>query len=207
MTTRSTTLPLAALASLAILVAACGGGAATAAPGTQGATQAPATQGPASTDGAGFSFDLSSFHADAQLEELFPAQVGGEDVTVLSMAGDEFMGEGASPEFEAALAALNKQASDLSVAFGGASSFSILAFQLDGVPGGTILNALLQAAEQETDVTITDVTFSGKSVKKRVPADLDEETSYIYTAQDVVFVVGGASVSDATLNEIFSKLP
>jgi hypothetical protein len=210
MTARSMSLALAALASLAILVVACGGGAATAAPGSsQGAaTPAPATQGPASSDGAEFSFDLSSFHADAQLEELFPDQIGGEDLSVLSMSGDEFMGEGTSPELDAALSALNKQASDLSVAFGGATSVTIIAFQLDGVPGGTILNAIFQAYQQETGSTITDVNISGKSVKKIVPADPEEPTSYIYTAQDVVFSVGGlGDLSDATLNEVFSKLP
>ena len=210
MTTRSTPLPLAALASLAILVAACGGGAATAAPGTQGrATQAPATQGPASTDGAEFSFDLSSFHADAQLEELFPDQIGGEDVTVLSMAGDEFMGEGASPEFEAALAALNKQPSDLSVAFGGAELLHDPRLPARRRSGrNAILNALLQAAEQETDATITDVTFGGKSVKKMVPADPDEETTlHLHGPGRGLRWSGEPSVTDATLNEVFSKLP
>lgn len=208
MTARSTSLPLAALAGLAILVAACGGGAATAAPGTsQGATQAPATQGPASSDDAEFSFDTSSFHADVQLEELFPDQIGGEDLTVLSMSGDEFMGEGTSPELEAALAALNKQPSDLSVAFGGATTVTIIAFQLDGVSGEATLNAVLQASRTETEATITDVNIGGKSVKKMVPADSSEETTYIYTARDVVFAVGGTEVSEATLNEVFSKLP
>lgn len=218
MTARSAARPLAALAALAIIVAACGTGTGTQAPATGAATQAPATQAPATTtptegaaaSGALPSFDLSSFHADQKLEDLFPKEIGGETLTVLSMSGDAFMGEGASPELDAALSALGKSASDLSVAFGGtsggSSTITIIAFKVAGVPGSTIFTALFNAYQQINDATITDVTISGKSVKKTVPTD-DSGTSYLYTAQDVVFAVGGDGITDAQLSEIFSKLP
>lgn len=215
MTARSAARPLAALAVLAIVVAACGGGTATQGPGTQGApTQAPATQPPATTaategpvaTGAEPSLDLSSFHGDTDLESLFPKEIGGQPLVVLSMTGDQFMGQGASPELDAALGTLGKSSSDLSVAFGGGTSVTIVAFKIAGVPGSAILNALFQAYQSQSG-TITDQTISGKSVKKVVPADATEGTSYIYAVQDVVFAVGGDGITDAQLSEAFSKLP
>jgi hypothetical protein len=210
MTARSTARPLAALAALAIVLAACGPAAtATQGPGaTQGpATQAPATQGPAETDGAEFSFDTSSFHADTQLEDLFPDQIGGEDLTVLSMSGGDFMGEGASPELEAALATLNKQPADLSVAFGGVGMITIIAFRIEGVPANAIRDALFQAFEAENEATSSNMTIGGKSVTKFTPADTSEDPSYIYAARDAIFAVAGSEITDAQLNEVFSKLP
>jgi hypothetical protein len=209
MTARITALPLAALASIAILAAACGGGTATTAPGSTGgpATQSAATQGPASTDGAEFSFDTSSFHADVQLESLFPKQIGGEDLTVLSMAGPDFLDGGAAPALEAALESLGKQASDVSVAFGG-GPITIIAFKVNGVSGASILSAVF-AAYTENDSTVTDANMGGKSVKKLTPPEgSSEDPTYVYAAQNVVFSVGGDSdTTDALLNEVFSKLP
>ena len=208
---RITARPLAALATLALAIAACGNGAATTAPVTQApVTQAPATQ-PGATQGAvatgGIpSFALPSFHSDQQLEDLFPDQIGGVDVTVLSMTGDQFMVGGASPELDAALGKLGKSASDLSVAFGSAGTVTIIAFKVAGVPGSSIFTALFDAYKQANDATITDVTIAGKAAKKAVPTD-DSGTSYLYTAQDIVFAVGGDPISDAQLNEVFSKLP
>lgn len=199
-------LPLAALASLSILVAACGAGAA---PGASpaAATQVPVTQGPAGTGGAVPSLDLSSFHADVELEDLFPDEIGGQTLTVLSMSGAEMMVDGSSPELEATLTALGKSPSDLSVAFGGVSGVSIIAFQIEGVPGGSILTEFFKAYQQETASSITDVTFGGKAVKKIVPTDTGEETTYVYSSRDVVFAVGGETITDAQLTEVFSKLP
>lgn len=211
MTTRMLALPLAALTSLAILVAACGSGAATQAPGaTQGAatqaqaTQAAPTQGAVATGAAGPSLDLSSFHADVKLEDMFPKEVGGTAVVVLSMTGDQFMGQGASPELDAALAALGKSSSDLSVAFGGAGAITIVAFRIQGVSGSSLLTALFTAYAQDAGTTVTDVTIAGKAAKKIVAPD---ETTYVYAAQDAVFGVGGEAITDAQLTEAFTKLP
>lgn len=210
MSARTIRRALPVLATLAFAVVACGGPAATATPGTTepGGPTAPVITAPPATPGGTGSdlptFALPSFQSDAELEELFPDELGGEPLTVLSMSGGEFMGSGGSPELDAALGALGKSASDLSVAFGGTGSTAIIAFQVDGVPGGQILDALFDAFEQETKATITDASFAGKSVKKVIT---DGETSYIYTAQDVVFIVGGESVTDAQLTEALSKLP
>jgi hypothetical protein len=207
-TARSLTL----VAGLAIVVAACGGSSGASGPATQGpatqapTTQAPATRGPAATGGLQ-SIDTSSFHADQDLEALMPKDIGGEPVTVLSMTGDAFLIQGSSPEFEAALAALGKTAADLSVAFGGNTKITIIAFQVDGAPADQILNALFTAYQQSTQATVTDVTISGKAVKKITPASTAESLSYIYAVRDVVFSVGGTALTEALLNETFQKLP
>lgn len=212
MTRRSTVLPLAALATFAILAAACGGNAASTGPSsgtpaTQApATQAPVTQAPGSTGGVP-SFALPSFHSDPKLEDLFPDKIGGETLTVLSMSGTEFMGTDSSPELEAALGTLGKSASDLSVAFGGNAALAIIAFKVSGVPGNSIFSALTAAFQKENQSTSSDVTFGGKTVKKFVPTDTTQEVLYVYTSQDVVFTVSGSEITDALLNEAFSKLP
>ena len=199
MTARTIARPLALLAGVAILVAACGGGAASQAP----ATQAPATQAPAATDGALGSFPTASFHGDVDLERMLPTEIGGEAITPLSMTGEQFMGGGGSDELTGILSGLNKAPKDLSVAFGGTTTVSIIAFQIDGVPGGTILEAFKNASTG--GATLTDVSFGGKSVKKITDENGDD--SYAYSKDDVVFVVSGDELTDALLNETFSKLP
>ncbi|MBI2780608.1 MAG: hypothetical protein HYX55_02275 [Chloroflexi bacterium] len=207
MTARTAAGPLAALAALAVVVAACGSGTATTAPATQApATQAPATQAPGATSAGQPSFDTSSFHADKKLEDLFPKTIGTETVSILSVSGQEFMGIGSAPELEAMLTAVGKTPADMSVAYGGAAGVTIIGFKVAGVPGDKTFKALFDAYGQLNEAAITTVTISGKSVKKVVPND-DSGTSYVYAAQDVVFAVGGEAITDAQLNEVFSKLP
>lgn len=209
MSTRTTTRALALLAG-ALVLAACGSGTATNAPATQAATQAAvATQAPAATDNGVPSFVLPSFHGNVDLEKLIPTQVGGEAITTLSMTGTDFVGSGSDTELVAVLTALNKQPSDLSVAFGGNSLVQIIAFQVSGVPGSQILNAFYAASQQAGGSSITDASYGGKSIKKIVPTD-GSDPSYVYTKNDVVFSVGGSGsdpITDALLNEAFSKLP
>lgn len=205
MTLRPIARPLALLAGLAVAIAACGPAAtATNAPVI---TAAPVTQAPAATGGGQPSDPFASFHGALALEELLPDEIGGEQVTALSMTGEEFLEGGSSPYLEAALAALNKKTSDLSVAFGGGGGVQVIAFQIAGVAGNQALDAVLAANIEETPATLTNVSFGGKSVKKYQPTDPDGDVSYVYTARDVVFVVAGEDLTDALLNEVFSKLP
>lgn len=208
MTPRFTARALAALAAIAVVVAACGNGAATTAP-TQGATQPPVTQAPIATQGSaasgGPSIDpLASFHGAQDLEGMLPDQIAGAPVIKASVSGTDFMSTlGGSEELAAALTKLNKTPADLKVAFGSAGTATIFAFQVNGVPGGEILTALF--ASQTAGSTITDVTFGGKAVKKVIAAG-ETTPTYIYVAQDVVFVTL-AGVTDAQLNDLFAALP
>jgi hypothetical protein len=195
----------------ALFIAACGSNAATTAPTQAAATTAPATTAPLPTDVAGGTtaptFALPSFHGDVDLESQIPKQIGGETLTVLSMTGDQFLGSGTtSPELAAALTALGKSTSDLSVAFAGTTKITVVAFRVKGVPGDTLFNAFKSAA---TDgMTSENASFGGKSVVKLTQGD--GTITYIYSKGDIMFGVGGSGETEPStdlLNEAFSKLP
>lgn len=207
MTARRAGTGLVLLTGAALLAAACGSNAATTAP-TQVATQAPVTQAPPSeapgSSEVPGSFALPSFHGDVDLENMIPDEIGGEAITTQSMTGQQFLGA-ENNEFTAVLGGLGKQPSDLSVAFGFTAQISIIAFQINGVPGSAILEAFKNST---ADIgTLTDANYGGKSVKKVTPTDTSQDITYIYTTQDVVFVVSGSTLTEALLNEAFSKLP
>ncbi len=210
MLTKTTVRAMAFLVG-SIVLAACGSGAPTSSPGvTQAtvATSAPATQAPGATGGLP-SFVIPSFHGAADLEALLPDSIGGEPLVTLSMSGTQFLASGMATEVQAALTALGKSASDLSVAFGSNSQVVVIAFRVNGAPGSAILEAFRQAYTADTPATVTDVNIGGKSVKKFQPSDTSEAASWIYTKDDVVYTVGGSGTapSDAVLIEVFSKLP
>lgn len=200
-----------ALLTAALVLGACGGsGTGTPAP-SQAAnpTTSPATQAAAATDDAGASFPQPSIHSDVNLEKLIPGSIGGEATTTLSMSGVDFVGSGADTQLLPVLDALNKQPSDLSVAFGGNSMVQIIAFQVHGVPGDQILAAFYNVSKTTLNATITDTTIAGKAAKKITPNDTTQAASYIYVKNDVVFSVAGAigAITDAQLTEVFQKLP
>ncbi|GEM_PF-3086306 len=211
MTARTSIRAFALIATSLAFSACSGGGAATTAPATQAAqaTAAPVTPAPVATDAGEPSFALPSFHGNVDLEKLIPTSIGGEPITTLSMTGDQFVGSGADAQLGAVLTALNKQPSDLSVAFGGNSTVTIIAFEVNGVSGSQILDAFYNASKATLNATITDVTIAGKAAKKETPTDTTEDPSYIYVKGDVVFSIAGASgpLTDAQLTEIFQKLP
>jgi hypothetical protein len=210
MTTIRLASPLALGAAAAFLVTACGGTTATSAP-TGGA---PATA-PAATDGAvattppasvvpGFSVELPN--QDKDLEALLPDEIGGQALTKLSMTGDSFLGSPGSEDMQATLTALGKTPADLSVGFASNQSVVILAFRVKGVEAGKIFEAVLAASEDADTANITDVTVNGKAAKKLI--DSTDTTSYLYLTGDTMITVTAiGTLADATLNEIFSKLP
>ena len=210
MTERRSATGLAMLMGATLLMAACGPAAnATTSPGTTTptappVTQAPASEAPASDGLPGFSFALPSFTSDAELEAMFPKELGGETLQILSMSGSDFMGSGMSGnEIGPVLQQLGKTPADLSVAVGGTMAISVIAFRIKGVPAEQFLSAYTAAAPQ--GATITDTSFGGKSVKKVVSADQDP--IYLYLHNDVIWTVGGSGLTDALMNEAFSKLP
>ena len=210
MTARRTGLALTLFVGTALAVAACGGAAATGAPTSGTAseapiTEAPSTEAPGSSGLPGFSFALPSFTADTELEAMFPKDLGGKTLQVLSMSGSDFLGSNpAGNELAPILSGLGKSPSDLSVAFGGTADIAVIAFRIKGVPADQFLNAYTQHAPQ--GAAITDASFGGKSVKKVVTPD-SESATYLYLKNDVIWTVSGNGVTDALLNEAFSKLP
>lgn len=211
MTARTSVRALALLTG-ALLVAACAGGAPTNAPAAtqDGLATAAATQGPGATDASEPSFALPSLHGNVDLEKLIPASIGGEDMTTMSMTGEDFVGSGSDTDLTAVLDALNKQPADLSVAFGGNTAVQIIAFQVSGVPGSQILDAFRSAAGSTLAVTISNTTIAGKAAQKVTPTDTTQLPSYLYIKNDVVFSIaagGDVGLTDAQLTEVFQKLP
>jgi ABC-type glycerol-3-phosphate transport system substrate-binding protein len=201
----------AALLVAGLVVAACGGATASSAPdATQAASLAApvvtAAATPAPTELAIPSFVLPSFHGNVSLEQLIPAEIGGEAVDTQSMTGQDYVGLSSGKELLAVLSGLHKQPSDLSVALGTNTQVVIIAVQVKGVPGSQLVSALISGTAQYADATITAATIGGKQVQKIEPSD-GSDTQYLYTKDDVVFGVGGSGVTDAVLNEAFSKLP
>lgn len=204
----------AALLVVALVVAACGGATASSAPtATQAAslaspavTAAPPTATPAPTDLTIPSFALPSLHGNVSLEQLIPTEIGGEAVDTQSMTGQDYVGLSSGKELIAVLTGLHKQPSDLSVALGTNTQVVIIAVQVNGVPGSQLATALIHGTAQYADATITQATVGGKQVQKIEPSD-GSDTQYLYAKDDVVFGVGGSGVTDAVLNEAFSKLP
>ena len=207
MTARRSATGLATLMGATLLIAACGPAAnATTAPTptTPAATQAAGSEAPGSDGLPGFSFALPSFTSDAELEAKFPKELGGEPIQVLSMNGANFLGSGMSgDEIGPILQQLGKSPSDLSVAVGGTMNISVIAFRIKGVPADQFLNAYTSAAPE--GAAISDASFGGKAVKKVVATG--QEGVYLYLKDDVIWTVGGSGVTDALLNEAFSKLP
>jgi hypothetical protein len=203
----SVTRAIGLLAAGAMLIAACGGNAATTAPTTAPTVAPVATDAPGASPG--FSFDLSSFHGDKELEGMIPDTIGGQKLTAVSMTGDQFLGDGtSSPELAAALQVLGKATTDLSVAFAGTSTMSVVAFRVKGVPADTLFAAFKEA--ETDDMTTENVTYGGKSGVKLLSPD--GSTAVVYLKDDTMFLIGGsgsgsAVPTDEVLNEAFQKLP
>jgi hypothetical protein len=209
MTARRNATGPALLIGATLLIAACGPAAnATTAP-TNTPTTPPATapgSEPPASGLPGFSFALPSFTSDAELEAMFPKDLGGEPIQVVSMRGSDFMGQGSSGnEIGPVLQQLGKTPADLSVAFGGTMNISVFAFRIQGVAAEQFLNAYIQTAQGAQGTTITEASFGGKSVKKVVATGQD--AVYLYLKNDVTWTIGGTGLTDALLNEAFSKLP
>jgi hypothetical protein len=208
MTARRAGARLALLAASTLLVAACSGGASTSAPTTTPTsppvTQAPPTNAAPSQEVPGFSFTLPSFTSDEELKAMFPTEVGGQPIVVITMTGTDFMNlPTASKDIETALRELGKGPSDLSVGSGGNALVTIIAFRVKGVPADQFLGKYISSAAAGS--TVTDASFGGKSVKKVMTGG--QVAAYLYLKGDVLWTVGGNNLSDALLTEAFSKLP
>jgi hypothetical protein len=208
MTARRAGTTLSMLTGIALLVVACGSSASTTSP-TSAPTTAPTTQ--AQPTGAvpslelpGFSFAIPSFTSDEELKGMFPTEVGGQPLTVITMSGPDFMGLGtSSKDIQTALQQLGKSPSDLSVGSGGNALLAIIAFRVKGVPAEQFLGQYINSAAAGS--TVTDASFGGKSVKKVVTGG--QVAAYLYLHGDVLWTVSGNNLSDALLTEAFSKLP
>jgi hypothetical protein len=215
--------PLAALAVLSIMVAACGGSA-TAAPSAAApsaaasvapsvepspspeASASPAASAAADASGALPSIALPSFNADKDLEALLPSTFGGATLQKFSMKGAQFLGSSPDPAFDQAIAALGLTAADVSVAIAadptGTMEISFAAIRFAGADSGKLLQ-VFQAASQATGDLVGSVNVGGKDVIKT--KDSSGSFSYFHVKNDTV--LGVTAKSDAAAAPALQVLP
>ena len=206
---------LAAALTTTLVVAACGGGVATTAP-TQSAATDPE---PSSVDIPTFdlgSLDLSSFDRPSvappsfvhneELEAMLPDSIGGQPVIKQSVGGQVFIDTGMGAAFEDILADLGASASDLSVAIGSAGAVTVFAYQVEGQSAEQVFAGLEAAFQAGGAGTVSEMTVGGRTVNQ---VTTPTETTYIYLARDVVFIIGGtgAAVTPELLEDAVSQLP
>ncbi len=154
-------------------------------------------------------------HSAPDLEALLPGQLGGKTLQKMSMTGAEFMTNGSdNTEFAAFLQRLNAKPEDVSVALAvdatdASGSSGIFAFRVKGADSGALEQEMKTSMESgATGVTWSSETVGGKQVQAAKisssgsPAD---QTTYLYTKQDIVFAVITADASAA--DEALSALP
>lgn len=211
MTSRPLVRPALLLAAATLLVVACGGPAPTetASPSAGPPTAEPSLVAPTlppvgtTAPTPGFSFQLPS--VDEELEAVLPDEIAGETVSKGSMSGAALIAFGGSEDLEEVLDAFDKEPSDLTAAIGSTPDVIMFAFRIDGVPAGGLFDAFV-AAVGDGDQAISDVTISGKAVKKVV--DPSGAARYLYFVDDVLVTVSGVvELDDAVLAEIFRELP
>lgn len=203
-------IPLALL--LALAVAACSSEEATTpSPATPEptpvATPEPTDNGATGSPGALPSFDLGG---DPELAGRFPETVAGEPLQLQSLAGDAFAAAGPDPVFDEFLAAIGAEATDVSVAFGGAligeQPLTAGAFRVRGASEDELEREFIAASEKAGDVPeLTRQTIGGKDVWSAVDdsGETDQQV-FVYTSGDTLYFLTG-SVEHAT--EILEALP
>ena len=212
MTVPSFALRSAALA-IAGVVAACGGTSPTSLP--------VAPTGPAATELEVPSFDLNtfsppsslaipSFAGDKELEALLPDTIGGQVVVKQSLSGESIRNSpfGASPAIEGMLADVGATIDDMSLGVGtagdgGGTTVVVLAYKVAGVSARRILDGIQSAIPSGGGTETSQLTVAGRKVLKFLVAD---ETSYVYLAGDVVFIIGG-TVTPELLEDAVQQLP
>jgi hypothetical protein len=198
------------LPAVALVLAACVGGAPTLAPTIAPATVAPATIAPPTVPPATLApptlapgFSLPS--ADKELEGLLPDQIAGEAVGKSSVGGEALVAGPGGDAYQRVLTALDKKPSDLSAAIGSTEDVLLLAFRIKGVEADAFFDAYLEAAAAEPDAQPTDVTVAGKPAKRFT--DATGQTLYVYFVDGASITVSQSEPDTAVLTEIFEKLP
>jgi hypothetical protein len=204
--------PCLVVLATALVVAACGGSSSSAAPSQPTPTAGPTTIVVPTFDRRSFalpSFVVPSFTGDEELEALLPDTIGGEVVIKQSMTGSAFIsvGTGGAAALEDMLAELDASIDDLSVAIGsagmGPAAITVIAYQIAGVSSDRIFEGLQEALPSAGGGMTSQRTVAGRTVTE---VAVGGETTYIYLASDVVFIIGGA-VTPALVEDVVTQLP
>jgi hypothetical protein len=208
MTVKDLALRIGALATAAAVVAGCGGG-----PTTAPTQATPTDAALPSFDMPTFdlgsfaipSFALPSFAGDEELEAMLPDSIGGQTVIKQSLTGQDFinLGMGGAAAFEDMLGEMGASIDDLSVAIGSAGAMVLFAYQVEGQPAERVFEGLEAAFQAGGAGTVSEINVGGRTV---IQVTTPAETTYIYLAGNVVFIIGG-SVTPELLEDAVSQLP
>jgi hypothetical protein len=210
MTFNRLALRIGALASAAFVVIACGGGGATTTPTPARPTDPALPSFDMPTFDLGSfaipSFALPSFTRNEELEALLPDTIGGQPVIKQSLSGQAFIDMGMGAAFEDILADVGASAGDLSVAIGSAGTLIVFAYQVEGASAEQVFGGLEAALQAGGGGTVSEITVGGRTLSQ---VTAPTETTYIYLASDVVFVIGdvSGSVTPELLQDAVSQLP
>jgi hypothetical protein len=154
---------------LALLLAACGGGAS--------------------------STSAARVYSAKELEALVPNDIGGTALQKFSMQGDEFVSSGgATEETEQFLDGLGVSTDDVAVAAGyGVATdtgdpFAVFVFQAEGAGSERLMSVFKQALDSDRDPPLEweAKSVGGKPVEQAVDAERDSQV-YLYAKGDVLF--------------------
>jgi hypothetical protein len=155
-------------------------------------------------------FPMPSFTPDAELEALFPAQLGGEDLEIQSLSGRDLEALGSDPEqvarVEETLAGYGRSLDDVSLAFGFAPGAQLSAIRIRGVDAREILDSFLPLLLTEADDPVQEpMEIAGKPVIKVTEGE-DEftATQYIHASGEVIWQI---TAEEPVLSEAVGALP
>jgi hypothetical protein len=209
-------IPLALLLTLVVAACSSGEGKASAAASAPPPTAEPTPEAtseasdggdPLGSMGAIPSFDLDG---DPELAARFPDTVDGQPLEIQSLSADAFAQMPSDPTFDEFLGRIGAEATDVSIAFGGAdfgdSLLSVGAFRVRGASQDELQREFI-AASQETGETadLSAQTIGGKDVMAAAdPTGESDVRVFIYTRDDTLYFLTG---SEAHAAEILEALP
>lgn len=190
-------IPLALL--LVLAVAACSSGETTTPPPatpepTPVATPEPTDEGATGSPGAFPSFELDG---DPELAGRFPETVAGQPLQLQSLGGEAFAAAGPDPVFDDFLSAIDAEASDVSVAFGGvqigAETLTAGAFRVRGATEDDLEREFIAASEEAGEVPdLTEQSIGGKDVWTAVDESGETDLQvFVYTSGDTLYFLTG----------------
>jgi hypothetical protein len=151
-----------------------------------------------------------SFNGDPELEALFPTQVGGEDLEVQSVGGQQLLAMNDDPETLAPLIdmldGMGKTIDDVSIGFGFSSNGSITAIRIAGVDAASALDGILPLILTDlTDPTQETVDVAGRQVIKITDgSDEGSPAQYVHASGEVIWMV---AAEEPYLSEVLGALP
>jgi hypothetical protein len=178
---------------------------------SESASAEPTESAVASEIGGLPSFELPQ--SAPELAALLPDEIGGAPAFKLSMSGEELLAAGGDsgidPATVAFLERLDAQPEDISFAIaastGGESTTGVFAFRVEGADPNQLEQEFQAAMAEEEAIDWAPASVGGKDVLTAADSDNPGNAFYVYTREDVIFIVNAPSQEEAA--EILTELP